>query len=46
MMSAKSSVQFSTVAYSFLTVCNSMDCSTTGFPVHKQLPYPTQTRLH
>ena len=26
--------------------CNRMDCSTPGFPVHHQLPEPTQTHLH
>ena len=29
-----SSVQFSSVAQSCLILCNSMDCSTPGFPVH------------
>ena len=28
------------------TLCNSMDCSTPGFPVHHQLPEPTQTHIH
>ena len=32
------SVQFSSVAQSCLTLCDSMDCSTPGFPVHQQLP--------
>ena len=31
------SVQFSSVAQSCLTLCNPMDCSTPGFPVHHQL---------
>ena len=30
--------QFSSVAQSCLTLCNPMDCSTPGFPVHHQLP--------
>ena len=30
--------QFSSVAQSCLTLCNFMDCSTPGFPVHHQLP--------
>ena len=37
------SVQFSSVAQSCPTLCNPMDCSTSGFPVHHQLPEPTQT---
>ena len=32
-----SSVQFSSVAQSCLTLCDHMDCSTAGFPVHHQL---------
>ena len=40
------SVQFSSVSQSYLTLCNSMDCSTPGFPVHHQLPEPTQTHVH
>ena len=39
-------VQFSSVAQSCLTLCNPMDCSTSGFPVHHQLPEPTQTHVH
>ena len=31
------SVQFSSVAQSCLTLCDPMDCSTPGFPVHHQL---------
>ena len=33
-----SSVQFSSVAQLCLTLCDPMDCSTPGFPVHHQLP--------
>ena len=40
------SVQFSSVAQSSLTLCNPMDCSTPGFPVHHQLPELTQTYVH
>ena len=29
-----------------LTLCDPMDCSTPGFPVHHQLPEPTQTHVH
>ena len=35
--------QFSSVAQSCPTLCNSMDCSTPGFPVHHQLPELAQT---
>ena len=40
-----SSVQFSSVAQS-LTLCDPMNCSTPGLPVHHQLPEFTQTRVH
>ena len=33
-----SSVQFSSVAQSCLTLCNPMNCSMPGLPVHHQLP--------
>ena len=39
-------VQFSSVTQSFLTVCDPMDCSTPGLPVHHQLPESTQTHVH
>ena len=38
--------QFSSVAQSCLTLCDPMDCSTPGLPVHHQLPEFTQTRVH
>ena len=38
--------QFSSVAQSCLTLCDPMDCSTPGFPVHHQLPEPTQIHVH
>ena len=41
-----SSVQFSSVTQSCLTLCNPMNCSTLGFPVHHQLPEFTQTHVH
>ena len=41
-----SSVQFSSVTQSCLTLCNPMDCSTPGLPVHHQLPKFTQTHVH
>ena len=40
------SVQFSSVAQSCLTLCNPMDCSTPGLPVHHQLPDLAQTDVH
>ena len=40
------SVQFSSVAQSCLTLCDPMDCSTPGLPVHHQLPDSTQTHLY
>ena len=40
------SVQFSSVAHLCLTLCNPMDCSTPGFPVHLQLPELAQTHVH
>ena len=40
------SVQFSSVAQSCLTLCNSMNCSTPSLPVHHQLPELTQTHVH
>ena len=39
-------VQFSSVAQSCLTLCNRMDCSMPGLPVHHQLPEFTQTHVH
>ena len=41
-----SSVQFSPVAQSSPTLCDTMDCSMPGFPVHHQLPEPPQTHVH
>ena len=42
----KASVQFSSVAQSCPTLCDPMDCSTPGFPVHHQLPELAQTHVH
>ena len=36
----------SSVAQSCLTLCNPMDCSTSGFPVHHQLQELAQTHVH
>ena len=41
-----SSVQFSSVAQSCPTLCDPMNRSTPGLPVHHQLPEFTQTRVH
>ena len=41
-----SSVQFSSVAQSCPTLCNPMNRSTPGLPVHHQLPEFTQTHVH
>ena len=34
------------ITQSCLTLCNHMDCSTPGLPVHHQLPESTQTHVH
>ena len=39
-------VQFSLVRQSCLTLCDPMDCSMPGFPVHHQLPDLAQTHVH
>ena len=39
-------VQFSSITQSCLTLCDPMDCSTPGLPVHHQLPEITQTHVH
>ena len=41
-----SSVQFSSIAQSCLTLCDPMNRSTPGLPVHHQLPEFTQTYGH
>ena len=40
------SVQFSSVAQLCLTLCNPINPSTPGLPVHHQLPEFTQTHTH
>ena len=40
------SVQFSSVAQSCQTLCNPMNCSMPGLPVHHQLPEFTRTHIH
>ena len=39
-------IQFSSVAQLCLTLCNPMDCSMPGFPVHHQLLELAQTHVH
>ena len=39
-------LQFSSVAQSSLTLCNPMDGSTPGSPIHHQLPGFTQGHVH
>ena len=41
-----SSVQFSSVSQSCLTICDPKDCRTPGFPVHHKFPEHTQTHAH
>ena len=42
----KSSVPFSSVAQSCLTLCDPLNRSTPGLPIHHQLPEFTQTHVH
>ena len=37
---------FSSVAQLYPTLCDPMDCSTLGLPVHCQLPEPVETHVH
>ena len=39
-------IQFSSVTQSCPTLCNSMNCNTSGLPVHHKLPESTQTHVH
>ena len=41
-----SSVQFSSIAQLCPTLCNPVNRSTPGLPVHHQLPESTQTHFH
>ena len=45
-MNTVSSVQFSSVTQSSPTLCDPVDCSMPGFPVHHQFPELTQTHVH
>ena len=40
------SVQFSSVTQSWWTLCDPMNCSMPGLPVHHQLPELIQTHVH
>jgi len=42
----KKEIQFSSVAQSCPTLCDPMNCSTPGIPVHHQLMKSTQTHVH
>ena len=42
----ESTFSFSSVAQSCPTLCDPMNCSTPGLPVHHQLPEFTQTHVH
>ena len=42
----RTGVQFSSVAQSCPILCDPMNYSTPGFPVHRQLLKPTQTHVH
>ena len=44
-MIIENNFQFSSVAQSCPTLCNPMDCSMPGLPVHHQLPESTQTQV-
>ena len=44
--SSQGSVQFSSVAQFCLTLCDPLNYSTPGLPVHHQLPEFTQTHVH
>ena len=43
---AETTVQFSSVTQLYPTLCDPMDCSTPGFPVHHRLLELPQTRVH
>ena len=45
-ITAETTTQFSSVAHSCPALCDPMDCSTPGLPVHHQLPEFTQTHVH
>ena len=44
--STSETIQFSSVTQSCPTICDPMDCSIPGLPVHHQFPEFTQTQVH
>ena len=46
MLDLKMLNQFSSVAQSCVILCDPMDCSTPGLPVHHQSQEPTQAHVH
>ena len=46
LLSPSSTFQFSLVAQSCPILCDPMNCSTPGLPVHHQLPEFTETHVH
>ena len=46
LLSLASRVQFTSVAQLCSTLCDPMDCSTVGVPVHHQSPELAQTHIH
>ena len=45
-MGNRGQIQLTSVAWPCPTLCDPMDCSTPGFPVHKQHQELTQTHVH
>jgi len=45
-LSAEKNIQFSSVAQLCPALCDPMNCSTPGLPVHHQIPEFTQTHVH
>jgi len=43
---ARKGIQFSSVTQSCPALCDPMDCSMPGFPIHHQLPELTETHVH
>ena len=46
LLAEKTKTDISSVAQLYPTLCEPMDCSMPGFPVHHQLPELTQTHVH
>ena len=46
LVTAEKNVQFSSVSQSCLTLCDPVNCSTPGLPVHHQFPEFAQTHIH